>query len=349
MDFITELPESSGCTNMLVITDRLGKGVMATALKRIDAESVAEWFLGNYFPVHFLPFAIVSDRGTQFVGAFWKRVCKILRIKRRLSTAYSPETDGSTERMNQEVETYLRGYVGFTQDDWKTWLGVAVGTLSNRDSSVTGTSPFFMAHGWHPSLVDFKEELSQDKKKVSPIGKADRILRRLQEVRDWAQSAMALAQQRQEETANRHRDGAVSFQEGDKVWLDLSKITTTRPSKKLDAKYGKFTVIEVIGSHAYRLDTPPGIHNVFPTRRLKLANRRPLPGQVVTDPQPVGIISDTEVEYEIERILKEKKGRGGRREYLVKWEGYARPTWEPRSALEETVALDSWERGERSA
>ena len=70
MDFITKLPISEGCTNMVVITDRLGKGVVADGLESIDAESVAKWFLRRYYPHHFLPRAIVSDRGTQFTSAF---------------------------------------------------------------------------------------------------------------------------------------------------------------------------------------------------------------------------------------------------------------------------------------
>jgi hypothetical protein len=55
-------------------------------------------------------------------------------------------------------------------------------------------------------------------------------------------------------------------------------------SKKLDTKYTKYTVIEVIGSYSYRLDTPPGIHDIFYTCLLKLAIMNPLPGQVLHEP-----------------------------------------------------------------
>jgi hypothetical protein len=60
--------------------------------------------------------------------------------------------------------------------------------------------------------------------------------------------------------------------------LSLENISTDRPSKKLDAKYAKYTVTEVIGSHNYKLDTPLGIHSVFYTRLLKLVQTNPLPG-----------------------------------------------------------------------
>ena len=54
---------------MIVITDRLSKGIVADSLPDLEAETVAKWFIRRYYPHHFLPFAIVSDRGAQFTGA----------------------------------------------------------------------------------------------------------------------------------------------------------------------------------------------------------------------------------------------------------------------------------------
>jgi hypothetical protein len=59
-----------------------------------------------------------------------------------------------------------------------------------------------------------------------------------------------------------------------------------RPSKKLDTKYAKYIVTEIISSHSYRLDTPPGIYNVFYTHLLKPVKSSPLPSQVIHKPQP---------------------------------------------------------------
>jgi hypothetical protein len=179
--------------------------------------------------------------------------------------------------------------------------------------------------------------------KDSPVVKADRILRKLKELREWAQAAMAAAQEAQEKAANRGRTQAPAYQVGDKVWLSLENISTDRPSKKLDAKYAKYTVTEVIGSHNYRLDTPPGIHSVFHTRLLKPAQTNPLPGQILHEPQPPALQIDDDDEYEVDEILAQKAARGGKQQYLVKWTGYARPTWTPASAMEDTLALDRWE------
>jgi hypothetical protein len=118
MDFMTDLLISEGCSSMVVLTDRLSKGVVADGLPEITAESVMDWFLRCYYPYHFLPRVIVSDRGTQFTSTFWKRICNTLRIQRRLSTSFSPETDGSTERANEVVQTVLWELVDWSQEDW---------------------------------------------------------------------------------------------------------------------------------------------------------------------------------------------------------------------------------------
>jgi hypothetical protein len=169
--------------------------------------------------------------------------------------------------------------VNYAQDDWLPWLLVAVSAICGRDSALTGLSSFFLSHGWHQGVFeDFMDELSPTDARDSPVVKADRILRKLKELREWAQAAIAAAQEAQEKAANRGRIQAPAYQVGDKVWLSLENITTDRPSKKLDAKYAKYTVTEVIGSHSYRLDTPPGIHNVFYIRLLKPVQMNPLPG-----------------------------------------------------------------------
>ena len=88
MNFITDLPESTGCTNILVFTDQLSKSVICELCAGIGAEEVAKIFMRCFVHCHKIPRAIISDQGPQFVSHFWKTVCKVLNIQQHLSTAY---------------------------------------------------------------------------------------------------------------------------------------------------------------------------------------------------------------------------------------------------------------------
>jgi transposase InsO family protein len=135
------------CTNIVVITDRLRKGVIAGALLDLQVKTVTDWFFHCYYLHHFLPRSIVSDQGAQFVSGFWKRVCDNLGITRLLSTAYHPETDGATEQQNKVIKTTLRELVNWQQNDWAYRLPIVVSAICGRDSRSTGVSPFFLTHG----------------------------------------------------------------------------------------------------------------------------------------------------------------------------------------------------------
>ena len=78
---------------------------------------------------------------------------------------------------------------------------------------------------------------------------------------------------------------------------------TDRPSKKLDDRHAKFTVTEVIGSHSYRLDTPPSIRNVFYSRLLRPAISLLLPRQIIHESQPPTILVNGIEMYDVKRIL----------------------------------------------
>jgi hypothetical protein len=349
VDFIGPLPLSQGFDTIAVFTDRLSKGVLLVPChSTVTSEGFAKLFITSYYGSHGLPRALVSDRGPQFIGQAWKTVCTLLRIERRLSTAFHPQTDGSTERVNAEVETLLRQWVNAAQDDWVDWLPVVQLALNGRDSSSTGVSPFMLSHGYPLRTVDPLIDAVASVKPKTPIQKGETIVAKVKALTEWAQSEMAKTQQDQEQQANQSRNVAPAYQVGDKVYLSLRNVRTQRPSKKLDARSAKFTVLEVINPASYKLDTPPGIHNVFHVDLLRPAAADPFPSQVLDDPQPPAIQVDDTEEWLVERILDERHrklpGRGSRtrHEYYVKWTGYAVPTWEPAVALADTAALDTY-------
>lgn len=233
IDFISGLPLSNGCSTIQVITDRLGKGKSYEAVKegQLSAEATAMRFVDRHVRYHGFPRGIVSDRGVQWVNVFWKKVCELVGIQRRLSTAYHPETDGATERENQELEKYIRCFVSYSQRDWTNLLPIAELAANNRNSSTTGFSPFFLTHGYEIDPIEIKEDIIDLTSEVAPAQKAIRLVSKLRQAQQMAEAAMATAQQAQEVAANRSRAPSPEYKVGDKVRLNLRHVQTDRPCK----------------------------------------------------------------------------------------------------------------------
>lgn len=157
-------------------------------------------------------------------------MCKAAKIEQRLSTAFHPETDGATERMNQEVLAYLRSFISYAQFDWPDMLPTAQLSLNNRNNSSYGVSPFFLEHGYNIEPIQQKW-LSSNGKRSAQTKLAENFIRRVKEAEEYAGAAMASAQQRMEDQANKSRNPSPLFRKGDKVWLNLKNIQTPQPKK----------------------------------------------------------------------------------------------------------------------
>ena len=355
IDFMTDLPAKTANDPrfMMVVVDRLKGSVAIEEMKSMKAEDCAKIFLKLHFRYHGFPKYLTSDRGSNWVGDFWRELCRLTGIQQRLSTAFHPQTDGATERMNQEILAYLRAFVTYTQFDWKDLLPCAMLALNNRNSAALGMSPFFAEHGYHAEPIQLVDEIATPSQ---PAKRANVFVQRLREAQELAQAAMASSQSRMEEYANKTRNEAEIFKVGDRVWLNLKNIQTPQLSKKLSWINAKYKVTKVIDSHSVELDTPSGIWPRFHVDLLKRAAIDPLPSQVVDDAQPPPvnpqnkndtILMDSEhQEQYIERILRaenKKIGNSYKRSVLVKWKGFAEPTWEYRENLDDTEALDIFE------
>src|SRR5882724_1003075 len=102
MDFIEGLPLSDGHDTILVVVCHLTKmALFIPTFRKIDAEDLARIFLSQVFTKHGTLTDIVSDWGKHFISQFWRLLCQLLSIKANLLTAYHPETDGQTKRVNQ--------------------------------------------------------------------------------------------------------------------------------------------------------------------------------------------------------------------------------------------------------
>jgi len=112
VDFITKLPVVAEKNMILVVCNRLSKIMHFVATtEETSAEGLARLLWNNVWKLHGLPESVVSDKGPQFAAELIKELNRMLGIKTKLSMVFHPQTDGQTERMNQELEQYLRFFI----------------------------------------------------------------------------------------------------------------------------------------------------------------------------------------------------------------------------------------------
>ena len=327
LDYIVKLPESQGFDSIMVVVDRLTK--MAHFVPCLETQTTAEFaklYFGNIFKLHGLPDDIVSDRGPHFRSEFWKQLTTQCNITRKLSTAYHPETDGQTERTNQTLETYLRMYCNYKQDDWTSWLPIAEFAYNNATHTATKLSPFYANVGYHP-LHEIRRAPEES------------FGNHINEIQEQLRKNLAQAQENAKRFADRKRREIQPLAIGSQVFLSTKNLNTTRPTKKLDYKHvGPFKVIDHRENKVYKLDLPHTmrVHPWFHPSLLTPKGEDDIPGRRSEPPPPV-IIEDQE-QYEVKQILDQRK-RNRNTEYLIAWEGYGPEfnTWEKATTIEEDV------------
>ena len=329
IDFVTGIPEVDGQNAICNVVCRLTKERHHIAtITELNAEGVADLFVKHIWKHHGLPRSIISDRGTQFVNDFWQFLCKRLGIESRLSTAWHPETDGQTERINGVMEQYLRAFVNCLQDDWVRWLPLAEFVGNNTVSSTTKVSPFFANKGFHPRMgFEPMDTPKPNKKELA----ADEFATRMEELQEVLRNHMLIAQASYEHYANKARSPAPLYKIGDMVMLDARNIVTKRPSRKLENKrLGPYKVKRVVSTHSVELDLPVDIqiHPVFHVNLLEpMPSEPPHVGHLQDPPPPVKV--DGEEEWEVDQIVDSRYlGRRKRLQYRLTWKGYNEVQWE---------------------
>ena len=138
MDFITDLPLSDECDQLWVVVDRFTKMTHFIPLPKEgkSASDLARTFARKVWCHHGLPSDIVSDWDSRFTFAVWQEFLTLSgSIRPRMSTAFHPQTDGQTERLNQTIEAYLRSFISYEQDDWVSLQPMAEFAYNNSTTN----------------------------------------------------------------------------------------------------------------------------------------------------------------------------------------------------------------------
>ena len=324
MDFIVSLPESDGFNQLLVLVDKFTKRI--GLIPGRDNWSTEQWgeALARYMQRcdWGCPTIAISDRDSIFVSKLWRKVFKILNVDWAYSTAWHPQTDGQTERVNQTIEIGFRHHITcHPERKWTALLDGMTSILNSTPSASTGQTPHKLLFG-----IDIRQPWARIKRMFSsqqdPTQEFD--------AREDAEEALKFAAVRMKSYYDKRRI-PIQFEKDQKVYLRLHKGYSIPSSKvlgrKLSAQYaGPFKIEERLGPLAYRLKLPPTwkIHPVVSVAQLEPCpqeadpfHREPPEPEAVTDER----FPDDENRWEVEKIIG-KRQRRGKTDYLVRWLGW---------------------------
>jgi hypothetical protein len=327
MDFIGPLPKSKidgqEYNSIMTITDRFSGWVWAIpTFTELTAEGAANLFFNHVYPYTSLPISIVSDRDTRFTSKFWKTLMELLNVKLDMSSAFHPQTDGSTERANKTIIQVLRNFVSTRQTDWAQHLTRATVAINIAQNETTKMSPFYVEHGRHPRSLP-------DNPAITAIPAVNGLLDTILSIQHTASKNITDARQNQTNQANNKRRPAPTYTIGQQVLLSMENIKAkTSIRSKLQAKWtGPYTITEYWpDTDNVRLELPNDwqVHNVFHTSLIKpyqVNNDEKFPSRKYLRPPPVPEADPQENIYEIEAIRDNKIIRK-KNHYLVKWLGW---------------------------
>jgi hypothetical protein len=302
---------------------------IAATTSSLDSEGLYHLYLNNVWRLHGTQEKLITDRGPQFSSRFARDVNRNLQIETALSTAYHPQTDGQSERTNQEVEQALRAVVSFHQDDWVDWLPVIEFALNNRYKKSLGTTPFYANYGFHPQIGSLPRI-------DTPIVSVENFVQHLQQVQKDTKRSLEQAAFDMKRFYDRHRGKTPEYDVGQKVLLDNADLAINRPSRKLaERRSGPFKILARVGTHAYRLELPSQWRNVHPVFHVSKLDPYHEDSEHPNFTSPPPDIVEGEPEWEVEKVLNARFANN-RLMFLVKWLGWpdSENSWEEERNLE---------------
>ncbi|CAA7263787.1 unnamed protein product [Cyclocybe aegerita] len=323
IDFVGPFPESTnrdGIFDEITVIIDLFSGMVHLVPSRstYSAREVAELVFENVYKLHGLPSSIVSDRDPLFTSHFWRELHKLIGTKLRMSSAYHPETDGTTERANKTIGQMLRHCVGTTQKDWVQKLPAIEFAINAARSESTGYAPFFLNSGRMP------RSLIWDSNKPSEYPGVRAFAKKMKTAIMRAHDSLIASRVKSVRDANRKRRNA-PFKEKDFVYVSTKNISLPKGlSRKLAPKFvGPYQIVEDFGNNSFRVNISAslrkrGVHDVFHSSLLRIHvpnDDRLFPGR--TDTQ-VFNLEDLEGEWAVEKILSHK-GEGKNSAFEILW------------------------------
>ena len=360
LDFLKPIKdEQAGGKQLMVVVDRFSKMVELIVCRHdVDAKDCAKLFLENVVKQHGVPDDLVSDCDSIFLSAFWKELQALMGVTLSFSTAYHPQSDGQTERVNQEVLTVLRQILFDRGGLWSSHMWLVQMAINSTVNTSHGTTPYYAAFGYHVKVPGFLSLPSMEVPQYAQLSESVRdLVTHRQTIWKQIHSSIERVKRRTEEQMNRGRVEQ-HFTVGDLVMLSTRNLAVRRERGKMAPRFlGPFKVLEKVGEVAYRLEIPVElvgrIHDVFHVSLLCKAASG-VPGvspqssaeqvEQWMEEQPVQSSAQVSSQPVVEYVVQEREGRRGV-ELLVKFKGQpsANNRWiSEQQVQEDTAAWSAW-------
>jgi len=343
IDFLKVAESKTGFNYLLVIVCRFSKfGVFIKTVDTVtgtEAGKLFSQFFVRYFGV---PRRILSDRGPNLAHGYWPDFMKALGAHSSYTTAYHPQTNGQTERMNRTLLQMLRKYCSDYPELWDEYLDALFLAYNNSSDTPDGYSPYYIVFGRHPDLPLFLQEPDPPKTVDSHLADLYTTFRKVYRT---ISDKLHLAAQRMKQQADNYRRSQ-TFVPGDMVKLRTG-LLDSRDKHKLDNYWsGPYKLLKVNDhNNTVELELPSGstVHPVFnfdkiepfhisDTDKFPLDKPQYTPQQYDTDKYGFDIV------YFRDWSIKTVR-------YFVRWTGYAHSPGDPNShgwAYETPDTVDMW-------
>ena len=334
---------------ILLFVDALSKFPIAVLLPDKEMGGVAEglWRVISTFGA---PAILISDQGKEFVNDVVGELCRLHGVERRITSGYRPMANGQVERFNRSLLLCLRKCTAENPRQWPAWVDYVLLTIRTSHHAATGMTPFSVMFGrpYYP-LLPWQILLQWERADQDTAVKIHELAERLkhaEEMRDRATQTMRRRQGQQQQTQDRRHHVAVErLRPGTRVFVRVE-----RGDSKLAHRFtGPFVVArDAAGGNYHLLDEEKReLENTFPRDKLFEVVQREVEQslrqtqlyaavdweRVHLDVSSVqagplqrtkGSVPENEDWYAVECILQHDADAG---KVLVKWEGYAEPTW----------------------
>ncbi|UYV64396.1 hypothetical protein LAZ67_3000523 [Cordylochernes scorpioides] len=262
MDLLGRFPKSdNGNKWIIVCTDYLTRFAVTKALPTGEAKEAAKFLMEDVVLKHGAPREIITDRGRVFQSKLIAELTNQCSSIHRFTTAYHPQTNGLTERLNKTLANMIAMYVSVEQKDWDVILPYVTFAYNTAKQDTIGFTPFKLIHGREAETTvdtlfpnpheDLQEDYSQ------------KIASRVEETRQLARLETLKAQEKDKARYDSKHE-AMDYNVGDLVWIFIP-IRKVGLSEKLMKRYfGPYRVTRKLSDVTFEVEPVDQ-----PTRRRK--------------------------------------------------------------------------------